>query len=273
MFFSVKEFTNYLNNHSDGSWARRYTFGTSLPVTERQVARVLREVKKHIANRDREAYVNGHRMAFYKWYRPWLVVDSLARWAPPEGDYGVGVEVERGFTSLAASRFVANAIKDWKYVAIDFEGGTHPIEATFAPFVYSKMSNKKQAFRYLKLLEDNSHLVANHSGMVGCHINVSKGGPNNTCLRVNSDRTEALSSTLRRLSNEQKHRYFGRIPYGYAYSQGRYVEYKLFDSTTDRKTLRRNIHIAVALTELLHSERRLTADTVLEALETGYNKR
>lgn len=273
MFFSVKEFTNYLNNDVDGRWARRYTFGTGGPVTERQVARALREVKKHVANRDREATVNGHRISLFKWYRPWHVVPSLAKWAPPEGDYGVGVEVERGFTSLAASRFIANAIKGWKYVAIDFEGGIHPIEATFAPFVYSKMSNKKQAFRYLKLLEDNRHLVANNSGMVGCHINVSKGGPNNRCLVADYSRTDALSSTLRSLSREQKHKYFGRTPYGYAYNQGCYVEYKLFDSTTDRKTLRRNIHIAVALTELLHSERPLTDAAVLEALEAGYNKR
>ena len=54
---------------------------------------------------------------------------------------------------------------------------------------------------------------------------------------------------------------------------GKYIEYKLFNSVTDWKVLRRYIDIAVSLTALLASDELIDRTTVLAALEAGYNNK
>lgn len=215
----------------------------------------------------------------YKWFRPWDIVPKLKNWQAPAGDYGVGIEIEHGFRSNRAASKIVEKIKNWRHIAVDIEGGEHPIEATFPPFEYSKMNSRRQPFRYLKVLRDNSDLLFEHEAgeHVGIHVNVSVGGGGRFDRRRVGDMRNVLSmicagwdANTTALCNK----YFGRKPYGYCndYS-GKYVEYKLFNSTTKSHLLRRYIHIAVALTELINSSSPITETTVLEALEKGYNKR
>ena len=169
MFFSNKEFFSFLQANRRTAYyvkhrALRGNYsGDGGDLTYKEASAILRSVKQRIASRQLilDDYEDGENL--YKWYRPWTVVPALANFSAPEGDFGVGVEVEMGFTSRAAARQVANHIKDWKYVAIDEEGGAYPLEVTFPPICYSKLSNKSQVLRYLKYLNTVSELVVDHT--------------------------------------------------------------------------------------------------------------
>lgn len=274
MFFSAKEYHSWLNS-SEGQWNKERIIGSrTRRISLRAAAKRLRAIKDAIIEREEfvklDDYDDGGE-DIYKWLRPWHVVPKLKNWQPPAGDYGIGVEIELGFNTESAARRVAQAVRNWRYVALDIEGPAHPIEATFAPFAYSKMSNRMQPFRYLKLLRERPGDVYQHdpASCAGTHINVSS-----QVTRYDINKLERLRVVLDHLSREQNYKYFGRNPYGYAniYS-GKYLEFKMFNSTTDSKVLRRYIHIAVALTELITSEREITRESVLDALEAGYNKR
>lgn len=239
----------------------RYPFSLNL------VQVVLRTAKAKIANRDHDNYKYG------KWYRPWDVVPKLRNWSAPEGDFGVGIEVEMGFQSREAAARIAHAVKNWKYITLDFEGGTHPIEATFPPTCYSKFGDKSQAVRYVKLLQENADLVVHHdeSSMVGTHVNVSKGGVGS----YSNDRIEYVNHVISyHLSHEQKRRFFGRSrPYGLINNQDRFMEMKMFNSTIDPEAVKRYVNVAVSLAKLITSTDTINNDSVVAALETGYNGR
>lgn len=243
------------------NWATRW------PMDRKLVKDFLKHQLNKIANRD-PAGVS-------KWYRPWHVVPELENWSAPVGDYGVGVEIELGFRSIEAARQVANHVKNWKYITLDFEGGAIPIEATFPPTKYSTFGTKSQAVRYVKYLEGNSGLVTPHDGRnraVGTHVNVSKGGVID--YSQYGSRTNYVNNILEnRLSSTQQNKYFGRRPYGYIYNRGRFYEMKLFNSVTDPATLRRYVNIAVSLMELITDTREISTESVVEALERGYNGR
>lgn len=279
MFFSAKEYHSWLNS-SDGQWDRERIIGSrTRRISLRAVAKRLRAVKDAIVEReefvdlddyDDDGYGDGGE-DIYKWLRPWHVVPKLKNWRPPAGDYGIGVEIELGFRTQSAARRVAQAVRNWRYLALDIEGPAYPIEATFAPFAYSKMNSRVQPFRYLKLLRERPTDVYQHdpASHTGTHINVSVRD-----AQYDNRRLERLREVLVSFSREQNYKYFGRNPYGYVNNySGKYLEFKLFNSTTDSKALRRYIHIAVALTELATSEREITRESVLDALEAGYNKR
>lgn len=279
MFFSASEFMEYINSY-EGRYTRYNYFGSYRRITLTQARSFMRQVRKAIVDRrmEHDLEESAHSVVLYKWLRPWHVVPKLREFAPPPGEFGVGVEVECGFISERAASTIADKIKNWKYVAIDYEGGTYPIEATFPPFIYSKMHNDRtQVLRYIKLLSDNYSLVDSNLAnlwAVGFHVNVSKGGTDGRCVIVNDTRLEDINDFLHELTEEEDFRYFNRNPYGFLYSRGngRWVEMKLFKSTTDVATARRYIHTAVALADLLYSDNAITEETVRAALETGYNK-
>ena len=279
MFFSAREYHSWLNS-SEGAYDKRSITGRRFGrVSLKAAAKKLRLIKDAIVNRDGYAELDDSVDFYgdcgedvYKWLRPWHVVPKLKNWRPPDGDYGIGVEIELGFNTGSAARRVAQAVRNWRYVALDIEGPAHPIEATFPPFAYSKMSSKMQPFRYLKLLRERPDDIYQHdpASYTGIHINVSCGNTES----FSTGRCEEMRIYLAGLTCEQNYKYFGRMPYGYVndYSS-KYLEFKLFNSTTDSKVLRRYIHIAVALTELITSEREITRESVLSALEAGYHKR
>lgn len=274
MFFSAGHFQNFVNeqcSYWDGPQRMREQYGIetrryNAPLTLSEARAILRQVKQSIATQD------WTRPG--KWYRPWEVVPEIRNFKAPEGDYGVGVEVEYDFVSRAAAQQIASKIVNWKNVAIDVEGGDYGIETTFSPFLYSKMTPERQVFRYLKLLKANERLTVQHrrdSHISGTHVNVSLGGER----RHSWTRLDDISSILDyELTREQQVKYFGREPYGFGNDMGKYVEWKLFYSQPDWKVLRRNINIAVALTELSADDNRtpITLESVLETLETAYNK-
>lgn len=217
MFFSAEEFMRYVNSN-EGRYARISYFGSYSPINLKQARSFMRLVRNSIVERNMEPRIAGYNdyLPLYKWLRPWAVVPKLREFAPPPGEYGVGVEVECGFINDAAASFIADKIKNWKYVAVDYEGGDYPIEATFPPFIYSKMRNDRtQALRYIKLLSHNhSNLVAPKDGYVGFHVNVSKGGADGKCVTINDARLDRINYKLDELSDRENFKYFNRNPYG-----------------------------------------------------------
>lgn len=276
MFFSAKELAAYsygadysINSaRAAAGLARKYDARHgAAPLTLREARIIMRKAKATVVAR--QGY--GDEVNFlYKWLRPWDVVPALANWRAPEGEYGIGVEVEMGFVSREAASTIADKIKNWKYIAIDYEGGQNPIEATFPPVVLSKFS-RSQAVRYLKLLKENEHLVAPHDRnlMVGTHINVSSG----STPQFDSNRVTDMRGVLWGLANSYDIRtrtavtfcdtYFGRRPYGSCYNQGGYIEYKLFNSTTDVKVLKKYVAVAVALTKMIEGDMPITRNSVM----------
>ena len=244
----------------------------------RTVAKRLRQIKQAILDREYDAEIGDDYTSVTKWLRPWDVVPKLKNFWPEADDFGVGVEIEYGFSSEEDAQWIANKVQHWKYITLDYEGGDFPIEATFPPVAYSKLSSRSQAMRYCKLLTQESSRVEEHypCDNVGTHINVSKGS-SDMPMRSVAYRLESLRVTLYNLGSAELYKYFGRNPYGCGYARetsgGRYfIEWKLFNSTTSADTLKRYINIAVALTDLVYSSRDLTRENVRIALEYGYNR-
>ena len=246
------------------------------------VAKRLRKIKQAILDRDYDASVHDCDDADYtsvtKWLRPWDVVPKLKNFWPEADDFGVGVEIEYGFRSEEDAQWIANKVQHWKYITLDYEGGDFPIEATFPPVAYSKLSSRSQALRYCKLLTQESRRTETHTpnDCVGTHVNVSKGSGVMASATLHN-RVHSMSVVLCDLDATELRKYFGRIPYGYGYvrgtSNGRiFIEWKLFNSTSEAATLKRYINIAVALTDLVYSSRDLTRENVMIALEYGYNR-
>lgn len=286
MFFSKKQFHDYINNsgnvdaYSRGTYKRLYlgggsadAYGRSLPVhslTYKEASIILRKVKKQLADRD----LDNNQVGLGKWFRPWHVVPALKNFRPPAGDFGIGVEVELGFRSMQAVRDVAHHIKDWKHITLDREGGTYPLEVTFPPTLYSKLGKRSQVMRYLAYLNTVSDTIMPHTAgnLVGTHVNVSVGGV--TDFYPYAMRMSAISNIISRyLTIDQQIKYFGRRPYGCLFNRGSHIEMKLFNSQLDPKRLQQYIDIAVSLAKLLvNNGVEVTLDSVVATLEEGFNK-
>ena len=282
MFYSKQEFYDAIAQDGNNIyWPAQIKTkcSTNSQLDRKKTDALLAEIKKGVLERQYSVNI-GRDFCGYsidlplgKIMRPWSIVPALRDFRPPEGDFGVGVEIEYGFTSSDNAKRAMFHVRNWKHVALDREGGTYGVEATFPPILYSKLSKRDKPFRYLDYLAANPEMLSRHSGQVGTHINVSAAG------RIDGDRRVTVNAILLRLSQEQKRKYFNRNPYGYinARSEGPssvgYVEMKLFNSTTCSITLRRYINIAVSLVKLITSTDTITYDSVIAALEAGYNKR
>ena len=282
MFYSEKQFVEactattlpYFSSGDVGLIHRMRNRGAA----KAEYAKLFREVKKAIIERqhyividNRDEGISGQTYTG-KFFRPWDVVPHLRDWRPPEGEFGVGIEVEMGFNTREACQNMMRKIANWRHIAIDEEGGSWPAEVTFPPVLYSKFNGQSQACRYLKLLAKEDSGVHHHhqDNLVGTHVNVSYGGA--VPVYIDARRRQVVDS-VRVLSRNDNIKYFGRRPYGYIYPRDKFFEFKLFNSTTDWKRLRQYVDIAVSLTELMISNVPVTDDSVHEALERGYNKR
>lgn len=264
MYFSQRDLYNYFNSSH------------SYYVPSRFLTREGRVCRKKVADYHRECIArikNRDSYGVSKWYRPWAVVPALRNWHAPEGDWGVGIEVELGFPSPAIARDVAHKASGMRNITLDFEGGRNPIEATFPPVRYSKYGPKSQASRYLKMVDGLATEHCPEYGCVGIHVNVSKGRSGGGPIMPAYGRLNYVEAELSRLSRALSYKYFGRIPYGYGYRVAHGIEWKLFNTTTDWRVLRRYVDIAVSLSDLVYSVVPITRDTVVAALEAGYNKR
>lgn len=291
MLFSAKQLHSFLVS-PEGADLRSTALavirqGSSCRIpTLRECGVILSTARRLLISRDgpaiRDAYLS-------KWLRPWEVVPELKNFQAPAGDYSVGIEVEYGFRSQRDAAFIANVIKNWRYVTMDSEGGPNGIEVTFAPTLYSKFGPESQACRYLKLLQKEAARVYQHDprSCIGTHVNVSFAGYDSAdstlyhrMRRLNAycdTRNGWLYSGYRvedenPLTLEEQTKYFGRMPYEAMNMQATHVEFKLFDSVTDWKKLRKYVNISVALMELMFSDAEINRDVVIETLERGYNK-
>lgn len=299
MYFSATELYNHRTNAANNGYGmRRSDFddmvrrGLRLPggtaVTLAHYRQFLRATKTVIANRNTSGPGDQY---LGKWLRPWDIVEKLKNFQAPEGDFGVGFEVELGFRTLEAARTVARHVSNWQHITLDFEGGNNPIELTFPPKPYSKLGKRSQVIRYLDYLKANSNLVTAHSPgtTAGTHVNVSLGGGR----RIDGPRLQRCIEMMQRICgynlnysynglwNSQTTaqrdlctKYFGRRPYGWGYSQagGKWVEWKLFHSTIDSARFRQYVDVAVAITALIGSRDVINETSVLAALESGWSK-
>ena len=272
MFYSAETLYNFYKTECYAPYYLRDRPSYGSPVSKSKVKKYVKACKASILSRDTHLGEEFDYDYVGKWTRPWDVVPSLRNFKPPVGDYGIGVEVEMGFTSLENAQYISKAISNWRHITIDEEGGAYPLEVTFPPFLYSKLSAKSQPCRYLKLLKKESYRVARHytDAEVGTHVNVSKGGVE----RFRERRIYTVSDILERLPKRLEHKFFGRTPYGYGNICGKesVIEWKLFNSVTDYKVLKRYINIAVALTDVVASDVEITKEVVMNALNNGYNK-
>lgn len=284
MFYTNQEFYDAVaanNSYYDELTAIKNSCTTKRGLSKKKVTGTFRQIKKALLDRQGQVIVgrfaNG-AMAYLslgKIPRPWNIVPALRDFSPPEGDFGIGIEVEYGFVSAAAAKEVMFHVRNWKHVALDREGGPHGVETTFPPILYSKLNKRDKPFRYLNYLSSNPQLLHNHcpGAFVGTHINISAH------IAINDDRRHAANDLIVHLTEEQNTKYFGRRPYGYINSRSEnpegngYVEMKLFNSTTCPVTLRRYIDIGVSLVKLIISDTPITNESVVAALEAGYNGR
>lgn len=247
---------------------------------KKEFRRLFREVKRAIINREPEIRFDYGPVVSYvctgKWFRPWDVVPAIKGFRPPEGDYGIGIEVESGFLTREGARFFIGAISKWKHITVDFEGCGYPAEVTFPPVLYSKYGERSQASRYLKLLSSRRELVQTHAPneYVGTHVNVSVGSGTLSPRRI-GEISQVLGDRFR---GEPSQKYFGRgRPYGYLNyineNNNPRIEHKMFNTVYDWRVLQRYVDIAVSLTALVCDTVPITYDSVLLALEAGYNKR
>lgn len=277
MYFSADDFYTYLSRSPSRAVRVLEKFGEDR-LTKRAVARIHKRAMEAIKAREDDASFekDGEWYSFstWKWYRPWDVVEKLKYWRAPAGDFGVGIEIELGFYPCDDEE-IARRVQHWRHITLDFEGGDHPIEATFPPVRYSKFGPKSQACRYLKLVDG---IATKHSParMVGTHINISVGGREHLDSYHRRDALNGIlhSSYHNTLSDRQREKYFGRaIVYGGIYSCSTHYECKMFNSVTDWKVLRRYVDISVELIKLLESEEEITLSSVVAACERGYNLR
>lgn len=286
MFYSQNEFYNAVVNNPDcfSSAVTNACKVNGVPNRKRAAA-VLAEIKKAVANYRPQVDLSqffrpssdGASVAsLHKFARPWHVVPELARFRAPEGDFSVGVEIEFGFINPDAASQTIKFAANWKHVTFDREGGIYGVETTFPPMLYSKIRNDCVVFKYVQhLAQHPDRLVRHrHGSSVGTHINV--GSHINLTRDIVGAMAEHLSNIVCR-SNDNAIKYFGRRPYGYLYNHGGFVEYKLFNSTTDVVAVRRYINIAVSLQKLMTARNNrpsysaFTEEEVLAALERGYN--
>lgn len=259
-------------------WQRRFRINWNIeapeapPFTAEQAEFALANIELAIRNREWDKFKH---LCLSKWTRPWEVVPELKQFKAPKGDYGVGIEIEMGFNSDKDATFFCEYMKDWKNVTFDREGGKYPIETTFPPTIYSEINSRYLPFRYLRYLTKNKDRVYKHdeTAAVGTHINVSKGGITN--YNPNGRLTD-LNNCLKNIikNNDLNIKYFGRRPYGLAFNQGKWVEFKLFNSQLSDKRLRQYIDIAVSLIDLVvgKTDTPMTLQNVHIALEEGFCK-
>lgn len=289
MLFSAKQLHSYLAGNTGARGAALHLIRerqSRMPTLE-ECRTILRVAKSVLVSRHQGAIGDAY---LTKWLRPWEVVPELKNFQAPEGDYSVGIEVEYGFRTQADASIIAKTIKNWRYIAMDSEGGDNGIEVTFAPMLYSKFGPDSQACRYLKLLADNQLRLHPHSttSIVGTHVNLSYSSYcgrrlgnfeermctiNAYCDTRNSydwNSYRVLGETPLTLDEQLK--YFGRVPYGGLNTQDTHVEFKLFNSVTDWKKLRKYVNVSVALLELIRSDTVINRAAVVAALEAGYNK-
>ena len=273
MFYSAETLYNFYKTEGFAPYYLRDRHSYNSPVSKSKVKKYVKACKASILRRDMALGEEFDYDYVGKWTRPWDVVPAIKNFQAPEGDYGIGIEVEMGFNSLEDAQFIAKTISNWRHIAIDEEGGSYPLEVTFPPFLYSKLSATSQPCRYLQLLNKHTHKVYEHGRgeEVGTHVNVSKGGVS----RYDSYRLGEVNGFLEDLSYIACLKFFGREPYGLGntYGKANVIEWKLFNSVTDYKVLKRYINIAVALTDLVASDVEINESAVMNALNNGYNKR
>lgn len=277
MYFSANAFYTYLSRNPNSARMLLLDFGET-KLTKRAVARIHKRAMEAIKSREDDVSFEKdgewYDFSTWKWHRPWNVVEELKNWRAPEGDFGVGIEVELGFDE-GDDVAIAKKVQHWRHITLDFEGGEYPIEATFPPVRYSKFGPNSQACRYLKLV-DGVALEHDAYSMVGTHVNVSVGGGQHQDKRY---RRDALNSILEyaniySLSAQQREKYFGRASvYGGIRTAGTHYECKMFNSVTDWKVLRRYVDISVELIKLLESEEEINLSSVIAACERGYTLR
>lgn len=292
MYFNAKQLHQFLNETDIGRSNKAYVVSAFIdgtnrysltsqriqeinnsPVSLETCTIIMRRANAALARRDQDEMSN---LGLFKWIRPWDVIPKLRNIVAPPGDFTVGVEIEMGFASQAASSLVAKKVLRMRNVTADWEGGTYPIEATFPPALYSKFGPKSPSVKYVEFLAANLSILRHSGHYVGTHVNVGSPELNANPNRVG--RLAAVNGYLQSLSSEDKAKYFGRAaPYRYGIMQqssggNAFVEWKLFNSSHEVPRFCSYVHTGVELVRLIASDIPITEASVRRALDTGYHK-
>jgi hypothetical protein len=229
------------------------------------------------------AYREGNlTRSIFKGVRPWSHVDFVARY--PEAPLLIGVEVEAGFKNTTQhGKAYSYLMDECEYCTADMEGyDEFPLEATFPPIPADQLLEPGcQLLGYYDNVMGKQPELWDNSDMIGTHFNVSwpalHRGSVVVAARVN-EVTRAIEDMRgsadsyccedcdgdyddwaeRDRSGEPDncvYKLFGRRPYGYLYPQSttvngqprRWIEMKLFNSTTDILKLRWYKEVTVAI--------------------------
>lgn len=223
------------------SWLRTNTNGQTLTLEQAEAGIA--------ALKDGITFVDGY--TFSKWHRPWESYRSAEelpnRLKLNRDKVWVGVEIEIGARSAADMHSIRQyLLNNFEFVTADREGGPFPIEATFPPCEMGKLLAKDSYISryYADVLTTDQVVTHASNAFVGTHFNISTPYTRrvsavtlaeNSNVLINMLVTESNAATpsgnSRHGSGTLVHKLFGRYPYGAAYNHGKFVEYKLFNST------------------------------------------
>lgn len=190
--------------------------------------------------------------------RPWELVDVTSGLDPQQA--WVGIEFETGWGTQDAYHRACNYVFDnFNHTVIDLEGyGGYAAEITFAPenlSTFDEGTSKMQQFLSW-LNTDGPATLQNGPGyMIGTHANIStpayramwdeEAGPLNRILR----------RSLFLMRAAQLVECFGRSPYGANNMMGsgtsKWIEFKLFDSTSNVEQFNRYVRSIKGLTKVI----------------------
>jgi hypothetical protein len=180
--------------------------------------------------------------------RPWFLVDVTKNLDPTQAWYGW--EFEGGYaTEEDYKRVIKYFWSRFPYSAIDIEGhGHYSAELTFSPCNEADLDDESFGLMKLTKFINRNKIGTTQWGigsMVGTHVNISTPA----YRALSQEQAYIVASRLGDMLNsgltyDEKIEFFGRQPYGYAFPQRtsdgkQWIEFKVFNSTTDLDELRK----------------------------------
>lgn len=209
--------------------------------------------------------------------RPWEIID-ITRGLDKDAVW-VGIEIEMGFKDTYTMKRTREYILDnFDYVTCDIEGGEFPVEATFPPVEVGKLfTSDSYLTQYYNDVLSKRGAATKHSPQdwVGTHVNIStpkyRNNPDSAWSNAMSCVDEALEHigvgenaynfrSVSTYSGDAKvcQQLFGRVPYSginpNSGRSGKWIELKLFNSTTDFEVLQWYVKVSELIAKLIDDD-------------------
>lgn len=271
MFFNPKTDLKHVNH--DAVYKLRRIAADNNMALESKTTLTIKDAEA-VLNKVAELAVEG-KFPLYKTMRPHDIVPSIRDFKPKKGDYGVGIEYELRPVNQAARKAIIDFVRDMPYVTADSDGGGSLLEITFPPINVSDIDvNTWGPTMLAAYLRDNKlvdeQFMRSHA--VGIHVNLSNDSNNGNWSRAfmyGADYGPPLLS-------EKLHKFYGRRPYGGANNQGKFVEFKMFQSLPDPNWIMWCVNAAIILEKcaqesIKRKQPRVLVGDVATALSEGWD--